>query len=62
MVVKNGTICLFVQHSLHQKVAGIASNVDPDLTAPLEEQSDLGLHCLFRLLFSTLSFIVNPVA
>ena len=25
---------------------GMANSVDPDQTAPLEEQSDLGLHCL----------------
>ena len=27
---------------------GIANSEDPDQTAPLEEQSDLGLHCLHR--------------
>ena len=27
---------------------GIANSVDPDQTAPLEEHSDLGLHCLPR--------------
>ena len=26
----------------------MANNVDPDQTAPREEQSDLGLHCLLR--------------
>ena len=32
-----------------QKVAnGIANREDSDQTAPLEEQSDLGLHCLPR--------------
>ena len=38
---------------MHPKDAeGIANSVDPDQTAPLgavlEEQSDLGLHCLPR--------------
>ena len=27
---------------------GMANSVDPDLTAPFQEQSDLGLHCLVR--------------
>ena len=27
---------------------GMANSVDPDLTASLEEQSDLGLHCFPR--------------
>ena len=29
---------------------GMANIVDPDQTAPFKEQSDLGLHCLLRLL------------
>ena len=29
-------------------VDGMAKSVDPDQTAPLKEQSDLGLHCLPR--------------
>ena len=34
---------------MHPKDAeGIANSVDPDQTAPVEEQSDLGLHCLPR--------------
>ena len=28
--------------------SGLANSEDPDQTAPLEEQSDLGLHCLRR--------------
>ena len=27
-------------------LSGMANSVDPDQTAPLQEQSDLGLHCL----------------
>ena len=33
---------------------GMANNVDPDQTAPEQEQSDLGLHCLHMPLCQTL--------
>ena len=31
-----------------KSVNGMANIVDPDQTAPFQEQSDLGLHCLLR--------------
>ena len=37
----------------------MANNVDSDQTAPLKEQSVLGLHCLFKL--SVLTNSVNVV-
>ena len=34
------------------KQTGLANSADPGQTAPLDEQSDLGLHYLPRLIFS----------
>ena len=37
---------------MHKKAADeMANSVDPDQTAPLNEQSDLGLHCLVRPIY-----------
>ena len=40
---------IFTLQLMSPKVAyGMANSVDPDQTAPKKEQSDQGLHCLFR--------------
>ena len=42
--IKGPNLWLFLQKDAN----GIANSEDPDQTAPREEQSDLGLHCLPR--------------
>ena len=39
---------------------GMANSVDPDQTAPREEQSDLGLHCLPRPICPKIRIITVP--
>ena len=45
---KLGSVSSYYTVMGSKDVDGIANRVDPDQTAPLEEQSDLGLHCLPR--------------
>ena len=42
------TMWLYHRVSSPNNADGMANCVDPDQTAPLEEQSDQGLHCLPR--------------
>ena len=45
---KIGTVLFYYRVIGPKDADGMANNVDPDQTAPREEQSDLGLHCLPR--------------
>ena len=47
---KKETVWFHIAVASPKDADGMANSVNPDQTAPLE-QSDLGLHCLYRLIF-----------